>query len=283
MAIEDLMAVVPAPAHPLETGTVGQWRQIQKDLGIRLPKDFRDFGQRYGTGRFTELGITVFNPFAAVFREWLDESLAVWRTLKAGEGDEEVPYDVFPVQPGLLVWGADEGGAGLFWLTIGEPDRWPIMLRGHESTEFHRIELSLSTFLAKVMRQEISVPDVWSKRMFAKRNALVFQPLALRPRLAGKSVYQLYAENGNSAGFWVAHPNWEGQSTEVLVKRIDGKTKGPLRGEAPDYGMATVLTDIYENGAIYECDAELTIAFDLNFRKVDAPTWWTGDNAKQRT
>src|SRR5437762_2069341 len=108
MAISDLKAIVTPPIQPLEAGPSNRWARIQKTLGFPLPSDLRDFGLNYGTGIFANLGLRVFNPFSANYRRSIDEQSVVWRSLKAGEGDAVVPYDVFPKHPGLLPWGSSE-------------------------------------------------------------------------------------------------------------------------------------------------------------------------------
>lgn len=52
MPIEELIAVVQPPIHPVETGDFAKWEAVQRALGLSLPSDFRDFGIRYGTGCF---------------------------------------------------------------------------------------------------------------------------------------------------------------------------------------------------------------------------------------
>src|SRR5688572_26417007 len=112
MAIDELTAVVKPPKDPLEAGPAERWNSVQEQMGIKLPTDLRDFGLSYGTGKFSEQGIVVFNPFAAGFPHQVEETLLPWRSLKAGEGDDEVPFAIFPETPGLLCWGTDENGAG---------------------------------------------------------------------------------------------------------------------------------------------------------------------------
>ena len=267
MAITELTDLIPPPPDPVEAGSEELWDEIQQDLGLPLPDDLRDFGFAYGTGKFVEQGILVFNPFAAVYRNWLNESVSAWQSLRDGEGDAEVPFDLFPSTPGLLPWGSDEGGAGLFWLTEGTPDNWPILVRGHEKAAFHRYEMELTTFISKVMKREILLKDLWLEEIFEDASRLVFQPSVLaveaEPR---KTVYQLYAMNDNRVGFWIQHENWEGSGTEAFVKSIDGKTQGPLIGDGK------VLADIYENGVLYEEDFELHIAGDAGFLLRKPPT-----------
>jgi hypothetical protein len=271
MAIQELIAVVPPPTSPLEAGPREKWDAVQSHLGTKLPLDLLEFGLTYGTGKFAGQGIWVFNPFAAVYLQEIEETLSIWRSLKEGEGEQEVPFSVFPDMPRLFPWAADEGGAGLFWLIDGDPQEWPIVVRGHEETKYDQFEMEMTTFLAKIMTMEIVLPHIWLKRSFEDPSRRVFQPLELRPKDRGdfKNIYQLYADNGNKAGFWVQHENWEGVGTIVHVKSIDGKREGQLSSEVTQSEAARVLVDVFEKGSLYKENALLTNAASKGFRLVE--------------
>lgn len=40
---------------------------------------------------------------------------------------EQVPFPLWPEPGGLLPWGSTDNNDHVFWLTIGEPDRWPVV------------------------------------------------------------------------------------------------------------------------------------------------------------
>ena len=278
MSIHELTAAMKPPKQPLETGSAERWREIQEKLGTQLPGDFRDFGLTYGTGRILDQGIAIFNPFAAIFWQWMEEQISVWRDLKASEGDSEVPFEVFPGSPGLLPWGLDADGSGLFWLTEGNPDHWPIVVRGR-NTEFKRFDMSLTSFLANVFTREI-VPAVIWPRLRKKRTNPVFTPEAfeVKPRedpLARMSVYQHYMANGMRAGFWIEHPNWEGEDVGVFVKSVNGQAEGALKGKPPYYGEGSVIVDRFVKGELEKQDEDVCMT-SKQFRIVGPPAWWTG-------
>jgi len=232
MAINELSAIVRPPTDPVEAGPESLWDEIQQDLGILLPNDLRDFGLAYGTGSFVEQGIFIFNPFSRSYRKSLDENLFAWKSLRDGEGDREVPFELYPNTPGLLPWGCDDQGAGLFWITEGLADDWPILVRGHEDPVFQRFEMDVTTFISRVMKREILLPTFWPEEIFEDASRLVFQSLAAADEAEAeprKTVYQFYELNGNQAGFWLKHQNWEGKSegvgTEIHITSIDGKTQ----------------------------------------------------------
>jgi hypothetical protein len=97
----------------------------------------------------------VYNPFAS---DYLDRVRMVgdcYRDLKAAEGDEFIPYGIFPTSPGLLAWGDEVNGNVLFWLTEGEPDAWPVVLFSRHDGSFERWDMPMTAFLAKVFSGEM--------------------------------------------------------------------------------------------------------------------------------
>lgn len=279
MAVEALTGVVAPPEEPLEAGPESDWEAVQTDLGIRLPNDLLDFCLVYGSGTFVELGMTVFNPFSISYRHRLDATASRVQSLKDAEGDAEVPFDVFPQLPGLFPWGYDDQGAGLFWLAEGDPDDWVILVRGHESTEYHHYEMPLTTFLAEVMQGEIWLTEIWSDELLEDlcdgELHVTFQPFVFVPDTIPRySIYQLYAQNGNRTGFWAKHAHWEIEGGGIVyVTSIDGKSEGPLIGDNPE---GKVLTDFYQKGVLCQEDYELRHEFAVQpcFRLADPPEGW---------
>lgn len=276
MSIDELVAVVKPPAQPLEAGPVECWNEIQEKLGTKLPDDLRDFGLTYGTGSFSKLGIRVFNPFAAVFLQWIEEEVGAWRDLKAAEGEEEIPFGVFPESPGLLPWGKDNNGNGLFWLAEGNPEQWPIIVRG-EPPKYARFELPLTSFLAQAFTGALVPKVIWS-RVFKKGTKQKFEPekIELRDKSHQRTVYQLYMDNGMRAGFWIQHFTWDGLDAAAQVRSVNGQTEGPLKEKPPKYGDGPVTIDYYRDKKPIAKDHVLGNAGDPNFRIVEKPDWCMG-------
>jgi hypothetical protein len=76
-------------------------------------------------------------------------SYKYFRDLKRAEGDQFIPYDIYPKSPGLLVWGSDVNGHMMFWLTEGQPEKWPLVLMTVDG-QFEQLQMSTTTFLARV-------------------------------------------------------------------------------------------------------------------------------------
>ena len=56
------------------------------------------------------------------------------------------------------------------------------------------------------------------------------------------NVYEMYAANGNRAGFYVRRNSWAPHNV-ARVLSIDGKESGPLPGKPPYHGNPVVIAD----------------------------------------
>lgn len=167
MAIEELLAVIPPPENPLEAVDNGAWERAQEIVGTKLPQDYLDYGLNYGTGTFCGF-LGVVNPLSDYFESSVEFLLETTRDIGT---TRKYQFRFHPDQPGLLPWGGDELGHTLHWLTEGQPDTWTVVLESHEGG-LQRIDVSMTTFLAKAFRNEIRPRDIWHDP-FAK-DELVF-------------------------------------------------------------------------------------------------------------
>jgi hypothetical protein len=151
MAIQELIAVVPPPSAPVDAGPVERINEVEKAVGIHLPDDLYQFSLCYGSGRFAG-EIEVFNPFSKKYLESVNMVAECYRGLKQAEGDNFIPYDIFPKSPGLLPWGDTMNGHVMFWLTEGEPKKWPTVLLRTGEMEFETLQMQMTTFLTKVFK-----------------------------------------------------------------------------------------------------------------------------------
>ena len=169
MAIEELLAVIPPPENPLETEDNGAWERAQEIVGTKLPQDYLDYGLNYGTGVFCHF-FGVINPLYKSYESTVNYNLEV---TKECSSFRDYPYKVFPDSPGLLPWGGDELGHVFHWLTEGDPESWPVVIESHEGG-IERIEVSLTTFLAKAFSNEIRPKDIWYRPF--ENDELIFVP-----------------------------------------------------------------------------------------------------------
>lgn len=178
MTIRMLQSIVSPPVPPVETGDSTRWTDVESQLGIQLPDDYKAFIASYGSGNLAGF-IHVFNPFSNSPHLSLTANIekinAVYRHLRTSEGEKQVPYDVFPLRPGLLPWGRNEFGNYMFWLTKGSPDKWPIVLAEGRSDHYERYSMTMTKFLVKALRRELG-SHCWPDEVPADSDPIVFYP-----------------------------------------------------------------------------------------------------------
>jgi hypothetical protein len=175
MSIQELVTAISPPKTPIEVGDDTAWASVQQLLGIALPTDYKDFGMHYGTGSVNDpdrLHIDILNPFSKEYIEKVSYHCKLLRKYAAGASD---PYLIYPARPGLLPWGWDDNGNGLYWLTEGPAESWPIILC-NEPGEYQKIELSMTSFLAKAFTRQLTC-ILWPDPVFfAGPEKVVFEP-----------------------------------------------------------------------------------------------------------
>jgi hypothetical protein len=125
--LEQARNLVPPPERP--SFADGDWRAVERALGLRLPADYKGFIRTYGAGHIK--GLVVESPFV-----WLADGRDVrevwenWASMYqdfAEYGGVEIPYPIFPALNGLLPFGSLADVNFLNWLTAGEPEHWPFV------------------------------------------------------------------------------------------------------------------------------------------------------------
>lgn len=158
MSIAKLTKLVPPPNKPISSGTGQDWAKVEKEIGTRLPQDYKDFIAAYGSGSFAQF-YTVFNPFAE--SKWVrlaDRVNDAPERLQDIHDDEPdfLPYDIFPKSPGILNWGNDGNGNDYFWLIEGDdPDAWPVIAFDCRGSGAEKHDCTLTGYLLGVMEKKI--------------------------------------------------------------------------------------------------------------------------------
>jgi hypothetical protein len=187
MAIEELTAVIPPPADPVETGSAEGWAQLEQRLGLRFPQDYKDLISVYGSGWFPA-DFCIYNPFSCRYENNLDQGFSLTAAIARDVSEfgidgptlDGVEYPFYPRLPGLLMCSHSSGFIGeIFWIASKESTDWPVVAADRdtqvpEATILYRY--SLTTFLAKFYACEI-VPPFWdeirdmeyNKRVFVRR------------------------------------------------------------------------------------------------------------------
>jgi len=156
MSIEQLKALVAPPDTPSEVGTLSQWRDIERSLGVKLPTDYREFVFAYGSGLFAGF-YRVYNPFASSQHSALFSS--VTRVCKYNRESQQkfpgrFPFPYYPEKTGLLPWGNDENGNDYFWQTSGPPDAWHVVEDENRGNGIKSHAFTFTEFLISILNNE---------------------------------------------------------------------------------------------------------------------------------
>ena len=171
MSVAELKKLVPPPANPVEAGPANGWKAIEERLNVKLPDDYKDFGLAYGTGRFCRGFLEIYNPFSKSYEAIVDAEARFLKGVK--EAGMDLPYDVYPAEPGLFPLGRDENGHSIYWLMKNPSNSFQIVLRRHENV-YETYSLTLTTFLARALANRIR-PIIWPDPFRA--DELVFEPI----------------------------------------------------------------------------------------------------------
>lgn len=151
-ALERLIKAVAPPDKPSATeGDIPQ--------GIpALPRDYLSLIGAYGSGSFyvEQVGdlVILLNPYSHDYLKRSQDELDMAREVKRTEGDDYIPYEIYPKSPGLLIWGYGEDRKHYFWLTEGKPDEWPVIVM-YDIEIFTRFDVPMTEFLRQLFCGEI--------------------------------------------------------------------------------------------------------------------------------
>jgi hypothetical protein len=142
MDLSSLTQVLTAPENPVEvSGDPKRWQLVEGRLGTALPADYKNFIDRYGSGRIDRF-LLIFNPFAAnpsVNLYSASEARIVGMRELLKNPHEKFRPRLFPQLGGVLPFGATDYGDTLYWKTGSDPDAWSIVIneaRGPDVQEF---------------------------------------------------------------------------------------------------------------------------------------------------
>lgn len=120
--LKELMSLVPPPQSPLYSQ--GDWGQVERDLGLVLPSDYKDLITVYGAGTFNaeeyDAGFQIFSylvPWGARKKgEGMSALLKSMLTSFSGSDEYNPPASFYPDLPGLLHFGTYLERDELLWL-----------------------------------------------------------------------------------------------------------------------------------------------------------------------
>ena len=170
MLIDSLLNILPPPPNPDVTPTLATWNNAFRFLQTRLPEDYVQFINHYGTGDINDF-LYIHSPFSA--REHLNLLQEFAPTLSCFSGlksdfPELYPYPLYFEPGGLIPFGHTDRGDTFFWLTTTSTiDDWPLVIvQCARNGDFHaRYDLPLTQFLLDTFAGKLRcplLPEDWS-------------------------------------------------------------------------------------------------------------------------
>jgi SMI1-KNR4 cell-wall len=141
--IAKLMEILPPPANPVAAASASDWATVEKDLGLTLPDDYKDFITLYGYGYFGGDFLTIHSPlshrenYQSHRREYVQvlENTPLMRDpqgyLKSmqeyrRENPDSQHPPIWPEVDGLLVVGDSTSAFCLAYRPDTDPNKWTV-------------------------------------------------------------------------------------------------------------------------------------------------------------
>lgn len=155
--ITDLVCVLPPPANPLEVPSSDLWKPLEKSFS-KLPDDYTQFIQTYGTGYICDGYLAVFSPFAQNQYLNLIHQTKIITEAFAELGKQfpkDYAFEFFPKPGGLLPLGMNNEGAYMFWQTEGPAEEWTISVIACDSPTWQHFDTGLVDWLEGILTGRI--------------------------------------------------------------------------------------------------------------------------------
>lgn len=174
--LQKLVALMPPPAKPIDTGDAASWAAAEKALGTSLPEDYKRFFGVYGV-----VGINRDLVFADPI-DYDNENIGLGPRLdferlfqerrKRLEKLRDKVRPVWPEPGGILPIARTDSGDSLCYATRGKPSEWRVVALSREG-EFEELGCGLTEFLLRLAEGK-------AKSAILLRPGVLVPPLSVR-------------------------------------------------------------------------------------------------------
>ncbi|MER5522119.1 SMI1/KNR4 family protein [Streptomyces sp. NPDC002763] len=174
-AREELLRLVPPQPSTDATVDAVDWEEVEDELGISLPDDYKWLSERYGPGGFDNF-MTILHPRSEFWPTRLVDAAE-----RAAELLEQMPESLRKKVPyridHLLAVGKTDNGDTIYWVTDPEtrPNEWTVTANGARNTKWPHFDGGLVEFLAAVLSGTTRM-DVFPSDFPSARPAFAPQP-----------------------------------------------------------------------------------------------------------
>jgi hypothetical protein len=146
-AADELLALVAPPEDPPPPP---DWEAVERDLGVRLPADYKWLVERYGPGSFGRF-LHVLTPGGE--SQYVRLEAVARRAVQLLDSAREtgLPLPIPPEE--LLPVAVTDNGDTVYWVRrpADDPDAWHIAANGARNTKWPEFDGGVVAFLASVM------------------------------------------------------------------------------------------------------------------------------------
>lgn len=134
------------------------WEEVEKNIGIIFPEDYKEFIDCYGEGSINEF-LWILSPFSEnqnlnsvhKFKE-MEES---YNSMKE-EFPEDFKFEFYGRQNGLFPWGITDNGDELFWNY--NDDTIEIVVYASRYVKYVIYAMNMKEFLCNLLKKDIICP-----------------------------------------------------------------------------------------------------------------------------
>ncbi|MEU8135802.1 SMI1/KNR4 family protein [Streptodolium elevatio] len=128
------------------------WVELESALGTRLPSDYKEILETYPRLVVDDF-IRLLDPDS---KSWslrpveANQSNSAWLADMRSDEDfaDEFPYPAFPDRNGVLLWGNTTNGDYCYWLAVGDPESWTVVVSRHKGSTWTRHPCGVAEFLS---------------------------------------------------------------------------------------------------------------------------------------
>ena len=159
MTIDALAVLIPPPDEPCERPDLRDWAQLEAELGLTFPDDFKQFLWLYGSGKIDDF-LWVLNPASANENLHLLTQLARFTEAmtEVQSYGEIVPYKLFPEHGYILPFALTDNGDVMFWITAPHEGPWRVGIGAARESAWEEWDMPMTNLLSKILSSDIETP-----------------------------------------------------------------------------------------------------------------------------
>lgn len=164
--LKQLMDLVPPPSKPMNAGSAKAFLKVEAELSLKLPADYKALVHTYGSGKWQEFW-SVLNPFTAnKYTNLIIQSGNLrpkrWSALDAERAVREragkkYPHPIYPESGGILPWAITDNGGRFYWLTKGNPSKWPTIYYPSRDPDYESLTLPCVEIVLKTVAGKLKI------------------------------------------------------------------------------------------------------------------------------